>query len=577
MNLAQLAHGPTETLNVVRKIMNKEYKEERISSPEQDFILFLIYCIVMRAKDVGERRFRLYIGNGNWVTLPQHVSDDLQTIYRNGLPVQYTLGPGLSLDILPNDMDCNSRTACLPGLMRVDLCYSNRSDTEVSQQALARYVKQLLESQGTMDAFPPPAAMRCTKEHLAENEDIKEEQETGDILTMPHVLSLPSHRHLSLVPPLPPSVPNRRRVTSTLSPYRCAAEAHDETLSVSPFSRLRKRRTTLPHSQTKRRLFHSPTTQRLTTYGTGPSVPPTTLDRFYHVKNGESPRLFSRCGGSSSNSSINSDNMANVNQSDTPTVVWPYRSQAATEMMQCNEIELPVDYLPRHHAHPLTPVEHPYVATAPRSSSTPMATTFSYPLSDLSSSPESVVMHHSNMNAEMETQQQSSIDSYQSIIQYFFVKAREGASDEWIETDVEKFEGGGIIAERISSTYGQGHVVDERGCFEPMDYAIDEEMYSLQSVCSHTEYLRSILCKDNPELNPTRIPQRKDTDIRMIEAGIKRSLHIRSAQRWALQYEKDPDSIFKKPNTGDRSRVLNEEHKRTVLECVDEDPSIALE
>ncbi|KAI9312959.1 hypothetical protein BX666DRAFT_2030842 [Dichotomocladium elegans] len=42
-------------------------------------------------------------------------------------------------------------------------------------------------------------------------------------------------------------------------------------------------------------------------------------------------------------------------------------------------------------------------------------------------------------------------------------------------------------------------------------------------------------------------------------------------------YEKDSDSIFKKPNTGDRSRILNEEHKRIILECVDEDPSIVLE
>ncbi|KAG0732113.1 hypothetical protein G6F60_014493 [Rhizopus arrhizus] len=39
---------------------------------------------------------------------------------------------------------------------------------------------------------------------------------------------------------------------------------------------------------------------------------------------------------------------------------------------------------------------------------------------------------------------------------------------------------------------GQGHVVDEHGCPEPMDYVVDEEMYTLQTISSHTDYLHTL-------------------------------------------------------------------------------------
>ncbi|KAL1927114.1 hypothetical protein VTP01DRAFT_5077 [Rhizomucor pusillus] len=54
-------------------------------------------------------------------------------------------------------------------------------------------------------------------------------------------------------------------------------------------------------------------------------------------------------------------------------------------------------------------------------------------------------------------------------------------------------------------------------------------------------------------------------------------IHVRSAQRWALQYEKDLDSIFKKRKSAGRPCILNEEHNKVILECVDENPSIVLE
>lgn len=134
------------------------------------------------SKDV--RRYRLYIGNGNWINLDKKTTDELNEIYKAGVPACYELAPGLFIDILPNDVDCNSKNTDLSRLMRVDLHYGpdhppSQQQQEATQQALSKYVKNLLESQGIIDAFPP----------LKKPDDL-----------LPLVTSLPSHRHLSMVP-----------------------------------------------------------------------------------------------------------------------------------------------------------------------------------------------------------------------------------------------------------------------------------------------------------------------------------------------------------------------------------------
>ncbi|KAL1932979.1 hypothetical protein VTP01DRAFT_8657 [Rhizomucor pusillus] len=43
-------------------------------------------------------------------------------------------------------------------------------------------------------------------------------------------------------------------------------------------------------------------------------------------------------------------------------------------------------------------------------------------------------------------------------------------------------------------------------------------------------------------------------------------IHVRTAQRWATQYEKDSDSIFKTHKKNGRPRILIEEHKKVILE-----------
>lgn len=155
-----------------------------------------------------QRQFRLYIGNGNWVTLPGPITNDLLDIYERGVAARYHVAPGLAFDIIPNDMDCNSRNASLPKLMRVDLCYEGADDINTVQERLSLWVKHVLEAQGTVDAFPPPTI----------NPSSSDRKEDNGPPTLPRVMSLDPHRHLHLVPSLPLSVAGRRKTSIAQTP-----------------------------------------------------------------------------------------------------------------------------------------------------------------------------------------------------------------------------------------------------------------------------------------------------------------------------------------------------------------------
>ncbi|CEP17182.1 hypothetical protein [Parasitella parasitica] len=53
-------------------------------------------------------------------------------------------------------------------------------------------------------------------------------------------------------------------------------------------------------------------------------------------------------------------------------------------------------------------------------------------------------------------------------------------------------------------------------------------------------------------------------------------IHIRTAQRWVKQYSMCPDSIFDSCNRVGRKCILNEEHKRSVVNFIDANPSAAI-
>ncbi|KAL4205790.1 hypothetical protein AB4K20DRAFT_1952953 [Rhizopus microsporus] len=150
-----------------------------------------------------------------------------------------------------------------------------------------------------------------------------------------------------------------------------------------------------------------------------------------------------------------------------------------------------------------------------------------------------------------------------------------------------------------------GSAVDEYGRPEPMDYIIDEELYALETVSSHTQYLHNQPQENNFDVDSMADEDAKDevdvcmskraytlyTDqdkvrffklvfekVMSASAAAKQfGIHVRTAQRWVQMYKTDPDSIFIKHKKTGRSRILHEEHKQVTLEYIDENPSVVLE
>ncbi|KAI9023582.1 hypothetical protein CLU79DRAFT_718742 [Phycomyces nitens] len=60
-------------------------------------------------------------------------------------------------------------------------------------------------------------------------------------------------------------------------------------------------------------------------------------------------------------------------------------------------------------------------------------------------------------------------------------------------------------------------------------------------------------------------------------AATQLGIHVCIAQKWAKQYEKDPEGIFEKQAKTDRPRILHDKPKSTILESIDENPSIVLD
>ncbi|KAG1170467.1 hypothetical protein G6F70_009073 [Rhizopus microsporus] len=156
---------------------------------------------------------------------------------------------------------------------------------------------------------------------------------------------------------------------------------------------------------------------------------------------------------------------------------------------------------------------------------------------------------------------------------------------------------------------GKGSIVDEYGRPEPMDYIVDEEQFRLETLSSHTQYLAQLPLESEKEVETMQTEERKpSSDVIMRETSVKRNytrysdqdkmrffklllercmsaaaaakqlgIHVRTAQNWAKQYEKDPDSVFEKRKKTGRLRILHEDHKSVILECIDENPSVVLD
>ncbi|KAI9027285.1 hypothetical protein CLU79DRAFT_698008, partial [Phycomyces nitens] len=54
-------------------------------------------------------------------------------------------------------------------------------------------------------------------------------------------------------------------------------------------------------------------------------------------------------------------------------------------------------------------------------------------------------------------------------------------------------------------------------------------------------------------------------------------IHVRKGQKWATQYENDPNSIFEKCRKTSCQRILHVKHKNAILDFINENPSVVLD
>ncbi|KAG1137082.1 hypothetical protein G6F37_009895 [Rhizopus arrhizus] len=154
------------------------------------------------------RAYCLYIGHGNCINLSVKTTRDLLNILKSGVLTRYQLAPGLFIDIIPHNVDLNSRNIDMQVLMRADLVYESTEENAV-QKITTEFVRDSLNKQGITDLFPP---IEYDEESLA-------------------ITSLPTHKHLSLVPSLASTV---RRGPKSIQNYQFASSPKDAIVSNQP-------------------------------------------------------------------------------------------------------------------------------------------------------------------------------------------------------------------------------------------------------------------------------------------------------------------------------------------------------
>ncbi len=70
---------------------------------------------------------------------------------------------------------------------------------------------------------------------------------------------------------------------------------------------------------------------------------------------------------------------------------------------------------------------------------------------------------------------------------------------------------------------GKGSVVDEYGRPEPMNYIVDEEQFSLETLSSHTQYLAQLPLESEKMTEVMQVKKRTkaDSDVIMRETSMK--------------------------------------------------------
>ncbi|KAI8388244.1 uncharacterized protein BYT42DRAFT_485301, partial [Radiomyces spectabilis] len=151
---------------------------------------------------------------------------------------------------------------------------------------------------------------------------------------------------------------------------------------------------------------------------------------------------------------------------------------------------------------------------------------------------------------------------------------------------------------------GKGTVVDEEGQPQPMEAVIDDEQQELSPspeasvTTSGSGQANGDDADDDDDTNTdgnkgSRTKRRytlyeNQDKVKFFKLIFEKSLsasaaakqlgvHVRTAQRWANQYEKDRDKVFKKRRKTGRPRLLNDEHRKAIVEFVENHPSVSLD
>ncbi|EIE77912.1 hypothetical protein RO3G_02616 [Rhizopus delemar RA 99-880] len=152
--------------------------------------------------------------------------------------------------------------------------------------------------------------------------------------------------------------------------------------------------------------------------------------------------------------------------------------------------------------------------------------------------------------------------------------------------------------------YEQENVVNENSGSEHIDYVVDQNGFYCETIATHTEYLLTATSSESSLACPmliekTRIKilvrrrQKQNGILYAILSRIKLvffdlkiekcmsasaaakqlGIHIRTAEKWTNQYNVCPESIFESCKKVGRKSILFEEHKMTVINFIDANPS----
>ncbi|CEG83371.1 hypothetical protein RMATCC62417_17300 [Rhizopus microsporus] len=140
-----------------------------------------------------------------------------------------------------------------------------------------------------------------------------------------------------------------------------------------------------------------------------------------------------------------------------------------------------------------------------------------------------------------------------------------------------------------------------------MDYIVDENEFVVETLTTHSEYMQTVSSSEPSLTSRMLIEKPKDEDTHMKEANVKRDyvrytvqdkarffdlkiekcmsasaaakqlgIHIRTAYRWVKQYSMCPDTIFDNAKKIGRKCILTENHKMTVINFIDANPSASV-